>query len=213
MQRQRRFVLPAALVLALTGGAVAWRSVAQEGATPPAHAQAPTASLDVVYARAFRLAAPYHHTWRADGADVLTGTLLIVDLDPELVLPMDGLQPVLYVGDQVAERVNHGYPSGRVVTIVPDSAQDWSSAPIFMGTPELPERVDAARIADERALAVAAGIRAPLATRVDQARRAGGEPLRLADRSALEREAARLVIEYVPDEAEWAQSLLAPVVR
>ena len=81
---------------------------------------------------------------------------------------------------------------------------------IFYGQPELPERVDAERIARELARASAEGV--PL-QRVDAALEAGGELARFADRTELVRYAATLVLEHSPSEGDLARGLLAPLLR
>jgi len=127
---------------------------------------------------------------------VTSGTLLVLRVQPELVYPRQVAEPVLYVGSQTAERVNVGYPSGYVVAIVPGNL-DLTRSLIWFGTPALPEQVDGKTIDAERARAIAAGIRPPLAGRVRSARR---DARALGDKRDLLREAALLIEHYAPDD-------------
>lgn len=183
--------------------------------TMPPLPATPLAALDVLLVRPFVLAQPYTNEWRAERPDVIAGVLLVVDLPPDATVPRQVAEPVLMVGDRVAERLHVAWPNGRAVIIVPaEVGRDGKvilpleQELIYFASPQLPERVDAAWIAVERDAALAAGI-APLPTeRIGQARRRGGETLQLADRRALIGAAARLIKEFVPDQDEAAETLL-----
>ena len=119
---------------------------------------------------------------------------------------------MLYVGQQTAERWNPGQPSGHIVVSVPSALDadglpllDLDQALIWFGTPELPERVDAARIAHERGLALAAGAQPLSSSEVQTARSRGGERLELLDRKGLEPIVSALVERYSPEEVEWIE--------
>jgi hypothetical protein len=125
---------------------------------------------------------------------------------------------VLYVGRTTAQRFNVGYRSGRVVAFVPSDLDkdagltlDLTKAPIWFGTPELPERVDAARIDDERRKADSARIKPRPAAELEAARAETPDVRRLANQAALFREAGALVIRYAPDEREWGEALASTV--
>ncbi|MCB9914259.1 MAG: hypothetical protein H6828_03795 [Planctomycetes bacterium] len=213
-----------ALALTAIAGAAALRG-------PLGWFQAPNAPLpalpvqalgvrDVLLAQPFVLDEPYVHTWRAEQPGVSAGYVLVLEVEEPFTIPRNTAESVLYVGDQTAERINWGTDSGRVVALVPAPqgadglpVLDLAQALCFYGRPELPERVDAARIAEEQALAVAQGVGPLPAARVAEALATGGEVVHLADRTTLERYAAELVLEYAPAEAELAQGLLAPLVR
>lgn len=220
MQTLRKIALTggAALVLAATA-ITAWQ--AQDGPdAPPALAQRASAVQQLVYARPFRLQAPYTHAYRLERPTVEAGYVLVLEIDPELARPRQLAEPVLYVGSQTAERINHGHPSGRAVVLVPAAlgpdglpALDLAAAPMWLGTPELPERVDAASLAAERAKAEREGVRPLGAARAAAALAAGGGLLALPDKTALERFAAELVLRYAPGEEEAARSLLVPLAR
>ena len=162
----------------------------------------PAPVLALVHARPFVLDQGYVHDWRGERPDVDAGHLLVLRVDPALVYPRQSREPVLYVGDQTAERVNVGYPSGYVVAIVPGPV-DLETARVWFGAPALPERVGAARIAEEHARAAAAGI-APLVRRGD------GPTLRLATKRELLRHAAGLIERYSPQERDLVNVLRMP---
>lgn len=162
----------------------------------------PLAVKGVLSARPFTLTQGYEYDWRAERPVVTEGTMLVLDVDPAAVYPRQVAQPVLYVGNQTAERVNVGYVSGKVVVIVPGKV-DLATAPIWFGTPMLPEKVDANVIKVERDKADKAGIK-PIGK--DKAVTTGAK-LTLADKAALLREAAVLVRTHAPDEVELADTL------
>src|SRR6266852_7796385 len=169
---------------------------------------------DIVFAQPFRLDKPYAHTWRKEQPLVSSGYLLVLAVDPEFVHPRQTAEPVLYVGDQTAERVNAGDVSGRLVVIVPsplnargEIALDLSKALIWFGTPELPERIDAAQVNAETNLALRKGVKPLPGPKVQAAVRRGGRMLQLSDREALERKAAQLIQEYSPNETDLIRGL------
>ncbi len=138
-----------AISAALTGLCVlAATSLAEPPPLPPT----PAPVLDVVYARPFALEQGYEFTWRKEKPLVTEGYLLVLKVNPALVYPRQSAEPVLYVGDTTAERVNVGYPSGHLVVIVPGKLADFDlkKTLIWFGTPDLPERCTAKTIAEER---------------------------------------------------------------
>ncbi len=140
-----------------------------------------------------------------------SGVLLVLKVNPELVYPRQAAEPVLYVGDQTAERLNVGYRSGYVVAIV-SGPVDLTEAPIWFGTPELPEQVDADRIRSERALAESARIEPFGAVKIHDALARGGNRLEIGDRTGLLRHVVPLIVKYSPAEKSLADSL-APTVE
>jgi hypothetical protein len=117
------------------------------------------------------------------------------------------------VGNQTAQRINHGDESGHVIAIVPGDV-DLTKTPIWFGTPGLPERVDAAKITAERALAENAGIKPLPAEKINGALAKGGERLNVADLGALLRgQIADLILEYSPQEKRLADAYRVPVVN
>ena len=174
----------------------------------------------VLFAQPYVLDQAYVHSWRAEQPLTDAGFLLVLEVEEVFTVPRNTRESVLYVGDEVAERVNWGTGSGRVIALVPalldeDGAPtlELGSALIFYGSPELPERVDASVIQGELAAARAAGVTALSEAGILTALEAGGALKRFADRTALERHAAQLVLEYSPSEAELAESLLVPLLR
>ncbi len=183
-------------------------------AAPPPRPKTPAPVQDVVYARPFALEKGYEFTWRQEKPTVNEGFVLVLKVDAALAYPRQTAEPVLYVGDTTAERVNVGYPSGHLVVIVPGKLADFDlkKTPIWFGTPELPERCTAKTIAEERDKAEKAGIKPLAAAQVDAARKKGGDRLSVKDDYELRRQIAPLIKEYAPDEAERADNLLAPRV-
>lgn len=213
------------LITALAGLALAGAvtALAPRGAQdfqpldPAAIAAGPSPVWDVLYARPFRLAESYRHNWRAERPEVHAGHLLVLSVDPAAFIPSQDYEPVLYVGEQTAERVNHGHLDGALVVIVPSPTDDegWPtrelhSLPIFLGGTALPEEVDASRIATELSLTSAV----PFAdARLVQALANGGAPLDALDQVDLRQAAARLVLLYAPSERDLAEGLLVPYRR
>jgi len=203
MKYMRLFSL-ATLLLAICTTSV-WADESEVPAVPAT----PAAVEKVVYARSFALEEGYKFEWRKEQPLLKEGTVLVLKVDPALVYPRQVAEPVLYVGDQTAERVNIGHKSGHVVAIVPGKI-DLKKTLIWFGTPELPEQVDAKTINAERQMAKRAGVK-PLATKqIDDARKKGGENLKVKDRYELRRDLATVVKEYAPDETELADGLLVP---
>jgi hypothetical protein len=206
-----------ATVIALAGSLAAVRLVAFERAGPaPAAPGAKEESVrQVLHAQPFVLGEPYRHDWRREGPAVSSGWLLVLAVDPAYVEPRQTLEPVLYVGSQTAERVNHGFESGRVVAIVPGAIgeEDLARAPMWFGAPELPERVDAARIAREREEAAARGVMPLPRAALERVRARTPAVLELGRREDLDALAGALVLEHSPAEYDLANGLLVPPLK
>lgn len=121
---------------------------------PLAHA---TPALDdghavhaVLSAIPFQLEAAYSYDWTAEHPMIQSGTVLVLDVDPAWLVPSDVHQAVLYVGTVPAERLNTGFPDGRLLVIVPPGV-DVARSPIYFSGYDLPERIDAT--AGKKALA------------------------------------------------------------
>lgn len=215
-----RTMLGVAALAAVGASAItAWQSRGGPP-SPPAPSDRVRGVIDVLYARPFRLAEGYTHWFRRERPTAAAGYLIVLDVDPDLVVPRQLYEPVLYVGEETAERVNHGHPSGRAVVIVPcalgpdgEPAVRLEDCPIWFGSPALPEEVGAAEVRGELAKAWGAGVRPFAAARIGAALEAGGALLLLPDKTALERVAAELVLRYAPGEEELARSLLVPLDR
>jgi hypothetical protein len=201
----------ACLVALLLGMSMsgACQSVGEERAEVSAPAT-PAAAKDILAARRFTLRTPYTHTAGKESISVSTGVLVVLEAEPDYLIPRETLNPVLYAGDTIVLRLNHGHRSGRVIGIVPGDI-DLATVPIWFGTPELPERVTKDMIESERARAEQAGVRAFARARVDAVRR---PPVEARDLAALLRTAgADLVYEFSPQEKELADSWRLPVVK
>ena len=175
--------------------------------------QASSGVTSVLCAAPFELTQPYPHDWSAERALVTDGWLLVLEVDPELARARQIEEPVLQVGDTVAERLNHGDVSGRLIAIVPGRAQLESRA-MFFGAPALPEQLDLVARVAERTRAGSRGILPFPSTALDAATDCGGGTFELADRQALLELAAQWILEYSPAEAELAFDLLQlPIPR
>lgn len=179
-------------------------------AAPPQIPATPAAVQDIVFAQPFTLDQGEVSTWRADRPTVTSGYIIVLKVNPDLVYPRQSAEPVLYVGDTTAERLNVGYRSGHVVAVVGaditgEKAMDLSKVKIWFGTPELPERVDAARIAQESALADAAGIK-PFSADKIQGLLAQNETLSEPSKAGILNEVAALIRRFSPQEEELAVS-------
>jgi hypothetical protein len=198
-------LLGSTALLTLLVPAIAWADVPPVPATP-------AAIDDLVYARPFTLEKGYEFEWRQEKPQVTEGYILVLKVNPDLVYPRQCAEPVLYVGDQTAERVNVGYESGHVIAIVPGEIKEMDLAKtlIWFGTPELPERCTAKTIAAEKALAEKAGIKPLKKSTIAAARKTGAEQLDVKNRDKLRRKVAALIKRYAADEADLADGLLAP---
>ncbi len=185
----------------------------QSHSTSPA---TPVAVENVVSIQPFELEAPAKHLWRVEQPMVTSGYLLVLKVDPALVVPRQVAEPVLYVGHQTAERVNVGSESGHVIAILPAQIDpekpdylDLSEQLFWFGSPELPERVDAKRIAAEHQEAIAAGIRPFGAEKIATAMARGGLVNEKASKRDLIHDAMRrLVREYSPQERSLVEGVL-----
>lgn len=242
----RTFALGAvalSLVIAFPSLLVA-QTVAQNAAIdePPAALPAtlpatPAAVSEVVVMRPFVLDEGFNSDWSAERPLVRSGWILVLRADPALLRPRQTQEPILFVGDQVAERLNSGAGSGYTVVLVPaelaapaaGAAPDAPPTvapilvdrPAFFGTPGTAEAVTREMATNELAQAIAAGYSAPTPAARTEALTRGGELLQSTDRAALLVAAASLVRTWSPEETARAQELeglpitdvAAPVVQ
>jgi hypothetical protein len=179
----------------------------------PAIPATPAAVADVVYARSFTLDKGFQYYWTKQRRNVTTGTLLVLKVDNALVFPRETPMPVLYVGTQTAQRLNHGHQSGHVIAVVPGEV-DLTKQMVWFGERESPWNIDAAAANAQRDLAVRAGIKPFSKEKVTAALKNGGERLRLADMSTLLREVvAPLLDEYSPQERTLAEDFRRPALK
>jgi len=179
-------------------------------AAPPT-AKTPAAVDEVVYVRPFSLNDGFRYDWCNEPFQVTKGTILVIKVNPTLVIPRQMQEPVLYVGTQAAMRLNQGDQSGYVVAVVPGDV-DLTKDPVWFGTPELPERVNAARVQAEREQAEKAGIKPLSAEKAKVAVDNGGSRVNSPDMSALLRDVvAGLVEKYSPQEKSVAEAWRLPV--
>ena len=175
--------------------------------------------VELLEALTFQLEEPWVHEWRAEKPLVSSGVVLVLRTAPELARARATLEPVLYVGDQTAERVNAPESTGILIAVVPaplgaDGALpfDLTRTPIWFGTPALPERVDAATIEHERELARTHGVGPPaLAERLVAA--PARAPVYVHSRAELDLYLADLVELYSPEEADLVRGMRVPLTR
>jgi hypothetical protein len=155
----------------------------------------------------------YKHDWRKERPMVTAGTLVVLKINPDLVVPRQTAEPVLYAGNQTVQRLNSGHESGHLIVIIPGKV-DLTQIPIWFGRPELPERVDANMIKSERALAEAANIQPFAVQKVQEAGIKGGEHLEVFDLHTLLRDhVAELVLQYSPHEKHLAETWRLPAAK
>jgi hypothetical protein len=182
-------------------------SAATDTSVPPT----PAPIKRIVAAQRFTLETPFPYTWSKERVMVSSGTLVVLEVDPVMVVPRNTLEPVLYAGNIPVQRLNHGNRSGRVIGIVPGNI-DVTTMPIWFGTPQLPGRVTTAMAEAERARAEKAGV----AHTFEQSGIAGlDSPATVSkDLAALLRTiAADLVLTYSPQDKDLAESWRLPVAR
>jgi hypothetical protein len=198
-----------ATLLLAAGLLLAPAAQAQEAPFAVDAAALPRPADGVLALRAFTLDEPRPYPWMKGHAPLTRGLLIALEVDPALAVPRQVDEPVIYVGDVPAERLNVGWPSGRLLLLVPGEP-DLGSVPVFFGPPELPERIDLEHAAADLAQARAVGL-APFAdARIRAALVAGGEPLVLRDSRALDHAIADWIDAWAPDEADRAEGLRAP---
>lgn len=178
------------------------------GPTTPTPDFKPQSVIDIVRIQPFQLKQSFKYDWRRDRPDVRFGLLVVFKVDPDLVMPKNTLEPVLYAGNQTVQRLNHGHESGFVIGIIPEQI-DLSKEPVWFGTPALPERINAEIIAKERTKAERLDISALKSTDIQSRTR---DMIVASDLTTLLREqAANLLLEFSPQEKPLADSWRLPV--
>ncbi len=209
---RNRYVALAGTLILVAVATLASSSPQEGGQELPPIPETPAAIEELISVRPFFIEQPGTHGWRADKPSYSSGYLLVIRVDPALVVSRQTPEPILYVGDQTARRVNEGFQSGFVVVIAPAALEDEGAAlepvPIWFGEPGLPERVTPELIVKERERAERAAIYTLSAEAWAEAGARGGPPLRLESASDLIREAAMLVQEYSPYEKDLISGLL-----
>jgi hypothetical protein len=170
----------------------------------------PAPVKNILFAQPFTLETPFINTFSKEHERVSNGVLIVVEVDPALVIPRNALEPVLYAGNVAVQRLNQGELSGRVIGIVPGTI-NITTAPIWFGTPELPERVTDSMIQRERGLAERAGVRAFTADKMSSIQRPVIAAKDLA--TLLRTVAADLVYQYSPQEKQLADSWRLPEAK
>src|SRR6185503_7532853 len=189
-----------ALAVLVVAGVLLGRGIAsrdQRSPNPAAPAALPRSAIEILDAQPFAVDEPFVHEWRAEKPLVDAGYLLALKVDPDLARARQTYEPVLYVGAQTAESCNAPEEGGILIVVAPaplvdgSVALDLATTPIWFGSLELPERVDAARIERELASARAAG--------VGPARMAGDARLRASSEDVIHARTRMELQVYVED--------------
>jgi hypothetical protein len=207
--RDKKYMVEKTILLSIFFVVLSSSAFAQDDVRPLP--KTPSAVIDIVFARPFTLEKGYTYTWNEERPIVRSGILVVIKVNPDLVIPRNSAEPVLYAGNQTVQRLNHGHKSGHVIAIIPGEV-DLTRDPIWFGRPELPERVSAKVIRSERVLADEAKIRPFPAEKIRSVTE--GPPLRVPDLYTLLRDhAAELVLKYSPQEKELAETWRLPVAK
>jgi len=169
-----------------------------------------------------QLTQPYPTDFRAERPLVRAGWLVVIRADSALLSPRSLAEPLLLASADgwtaSVEWMQHGATSGHRVCFVPwvdqpqppvgadgrapsDESKQRASLRglrMWFGSPELPERVDAALLARERALADASGLQPLPNDRIP----AAIADITLADRGALVARMRELATTWCPAEVE-----------
>jgi hypothetical protein len=194
------------------GRASATHGVAEPDRGVPANL--PAGAIEVVEAQPFVVDQPFVHEWRKEKPLVSAGYLLVLKVAPDLARPRQTYEPVLYAGEQTAERCNFPENGAYLVVLVPAPADasgrvqlDLERTPIWFGSLELPERVDASRIAAEVASARAQGVRPARPGANARLRSTPAETLRVNAREDLNPYLADWIERYSPEETDLVAQL------
>jgi hypothetical protein len=155
----------------------------------------------ILVARPFTLQVPFTYDWSKERPSISSGTLVVLAVDGAYVVPRNAtVGPTLYAGDTPVMRLNHGFLSGRVIGIVPDTV-NLATAPLWFATPGKDENLKAER-----------AFMSPLPAA--QLRAARRPPASAKDLAALLRTAgADLVLEFSPQEKALAEIWRLPVAK
>ncbi len=208
MKLNKTLLLAAGAVAVSVTGAFALRSDSSAG--PPAlPAQPASAQVRVIEWQPFELGESLTHHYRAEQPSYSRGWLVVLEAPRELLASRQVAEPVLYVGDETAARVNIGADSGRLIAIVPDFGDlDIETAPVFFGAAQLPEQVTREMARAELTKAQGLGVQAA----VERAER-GLAPIELPDAYELYYYASTLVARHSPQEIDLIQGLQVPRLK
>jgi hypothetical protein len=195
------------VVVICSGAAVQAQPTNRQGGQATSQAlkngQAPVAIRQILVVQPFSLREGFRFSWSLEQPVVNSGLIVVLKADPQILIPRNTAERVLYAGDRTVQRLNQGTGSGYLIGIIPGEL-DLSQAPIWFGRPELPERVSKEIIRTERSLAERAGIK-PL----------NSEPLQSVTAQQLKAEnlaellrgpVTKLVLKYAPDERGLADN-------
>lgn len=196
----------------LTTGVIALRSQQRfDAGGLPALPEEPRSALEVLELVPFTLEEPAVHDFRLEAPSYDAGYLIVIRTDPELAYVRQGYEAVLCAGRQTVARRNASGPENVVVGVLPAPRGedglpdvDWARTPIWYGSPELPERVDAAWLEREYEAAQASGVTAMPATSVSDALR---DVVHLDAPVELDGPIADLIERHSPSEVDLVRGL------
>lgn len=166
--------------------------------------------LDVVFISPVFVGDAFLHNWREEKQLYESATLAVFKVNPKLVYPRNAAEPVLYVGNQTAQRLNQGDKSGYVIALIPGDV-DLSREPVWFGSAELPERVNKETIAKERERAEAARFQ-PFDP--EHVAKVSTKPLKAQNlRDLLREPISELVMKFSPEEKHLAEAWRVPVTK
>lgn len=209
------------LSLAVVGVAAFTSLETATGTSPEGTIVAPNqVPVRLVYAQPYRVDEPYKFSGmhEKDAPTVSGGWVIVVSTDPEIADVKQTHDELLFVGDQLVERVNVGADSGMVVGFVPAELDadglptlDLRTEPIYWAKPEiLPESMTALEASAVLASAVGEGVVPQIATAVEQARAAGGDTVDVRTLGELYRYSAEALLpRFAPEEADLISGLTA----
>ncbi len=107
---------------------------------------------DILFAKPFTLEQGYNYDWSQERPIVKEGVIVVLKVDPELVVPRDAQQPILFADQQIVQRLNHGNESGHSIAIIPGRV-DLSTVKLWFASPSLVAQISTNKIDYKTALA------------------------------------------------------------
>jgi hypothetical protein len=174
-----------------------------------AASQPQTPQFELLHAERFQLAQPTRHVWRADKPAYTSGWLLVLAGDEQSLAPRQAKMPVLYVGNQTAERINTAQGSGKLVVLVPGDFA-LAGTRVFLGNEALPEELLPASIDAELGFAIQRGLPPLAAASIANATQPGTREFQ--NDFLLRRRAIELVAQHSPGETDLIATLDVPYI-
>jgi hypothetical protein len=172
----------------------------------PVDPNVPAAPNALLWARPFVSEKPIEFVVNGEKKLLTKGLILVLDVDKKLVEPLDVPDYVVYVGDAVAQKINSGYVSGKLVVMAPEV--DLATAPIWFGSRAVTERLTPSDVSKEKARAAEKAIRPRSEAELRAARRAAGAGrFDVKNMDELWFETGPTILRFAPDERDMVMSL------